>query len=279
MPRRFNQNVDTWHVSGGLDGSFDAAGNDWFWDVTAGFSQSLASQQKRGGFNGRNIALAAGPAEACAAVARCVPVNLFGGQGNGSGGLTPEMLEFITYVQQDESRHQVLDATANLSGSLLDLPAGPLGVAAGIAYREEDGYFLPDAVVVARETAVGPRHASDGGFNALEYYAEAVIPVVSRFDLNAAVRGSDYNLFDTESVYKVGAKLSPVDTFTIRASLLRGIPGPKYRRALQSSLRGAFPRCRSMLRSYGRDCAELRKARCSGGVCHPDRSAVRIERR
>ena len=226
MPRQFKQNVDTWHVSGGLDGSFDVAGNDWFWDVTAGFSQSLASQQKRGGFNGRNIALAAGPAEACAAVARCVPVNLFGGQGDGSGGLTPEMLEFITYVQQDESRHQVLDASANLSGSLLDLPAGPLGVAAGIAYRDEDGYFLPDAVVVARETAVGPRHASDGGFNALEYYAEAVVPVASRFDLNAAVRGSDYDLFDTESVFKVGAKLSPVDTFTIRASYSEGFRAP-----------------------------------------------------
>ena len=224
--RRFNQNVDTWHLSGGLDGSFDVAGSNWFWDVTAGFFQSLASQQKRGGFNGRNLALAAGPAEACAAVVRCVPINLFGGQGDGSGSLTPEMLEFVTYVQQDESRHQLFDSSANLSGSLFDLPAGPLGVAAGIAYREEDGYFLPDAVVTAGETAVSPRHASDGSFDVLEYYAEAVIPVASRFDLNAAVRASDYDLFDTESVFKVGAKLSPVDTLTIRASYSEGFRAP-----------------------------------------------------
>ena len=80
--------------------------------------------------------------------------------------------------------------------------------------------------MTAGETAVSPRHASDGSFDVLEYYAEAVIPVASRFDLNAAVRASDYDLFDTESVFKVGAKLSPVDTFTIRASFSEGFRAP-----------------------------------------------------
>ena len=260
MPRQFNQNVDTWHLSTGLDGSFEAAGNNWFWDVTAGLFQSLASQQKRGGFNGRNIALAAGPAEACAAVVRCVPVNLFGGQGDGSGSFTPEMLEFITYVQQDESRHQMFDSSANLSGSLFDLPAGPLGVAAGVAYREEDGYFLPDSVVTSGETAVGPRHASDGSLEVLEYYAEAVVPVASRFELNAAVRGSDYDLFDTESVFKVGAKLSPVDALTFRASFSEGFRAPNIGELFNLPFEAPFPvadPCSGATGAIAQNCAML----------------------
>lgn len=225
-PRIFEQNVDTWHVAGGLDGSFDAAGHTWYWDMTAGWFQTDASQQKRGAFNARNIVLAAGDPAACAAVIGCVPINLFGGLGDGSGSLLPAMLNFVTFIQKDESRQEMFDISANISGSIFDLPAGPVGVAAGIEYREEDGFFVPDAVVSSGETAGVPTSPADGGFDVIEVYAEAVVPVVSRLDLSAAVRVSDYDLFSSTSVFKVGAAFAPVDTLTLRASFSEGFRAP-----------------------------------------------------
>ena len=94
----------------------------------------------------------------------------------------------------------------------------------------------------------------------LEYYAEAVIPVTSRFDLNAAVRGSDYDLFDTESVFKVGAKLSPVDTLTIRASFSEGFRAPNIGELFNLPFESPFPVADPCSRAMGDDRTELRDA-------------------
>jgi len=221
--RKFEQNVNTWHVSGGLDGSFDVSGNTWYWDVTTSFFQSTATQRKLGGFNGMNLALGMGDAAKCAAVEGCVPINLWGGQTN---PMTQEMIDFITYEQNDMSQQEMLDFSANISGQLFELPAGTVGVAAGMEWREENGFFRPDSFVTAKQTAVGPRHRSQGGFDVLEYYGEIVVPVVDRLDINGAVRVSNFNLYESHSVFKVGARFMPVDTLAIRASFSEGYRAP-----------------------------------------------------
>ena len=221
--RIFEQNVNTWHVSGGLDGTFDVAGNTWYWDVTTSYFQSTANQRKLGGFNGMNLALGMGDAAACAAVKGCVPINLWGGQ---TSPMTQEMIDFITYEQNDQSQQEMLDFSANISGPLFDLPAGTVGAAAGMEYREENGFFRPDSYVTGRQTAVGPRHSSQGGFDVLEYYGEIVVPVVDRLDLNGAVRVSNFNLYESHSVFKVGARFMPVDTLAFRTSFSEGYRAP-----------------------------------------------------
>jgi iron complex outermembrane receptor protein len=217
-PRIYEQNVDTWHVYMGLEGEFTAGDRDWYWDVNSGWFQSDAGQLGFNIFNGRDTALALGPAADCAAVPDCVPLNIFGGQ----GGMSRDQLDFVTFIQKDSSLQELFDVSANISGSLFELPAGAVGVAGGFAYREEKASFVPDSAAssVSRATPI------NGSFDVLEFYAEAVVPVFSEFDLSAAIRSSDYNLFGSDSVVSFGLKWSPLEVLTLRASYNEGFRAP-----------------------------------------------------
>ena len=169
-PRLFKQNVDTWYVGSTLEGDFQVADSDVYWDVNVSWGQAQANQRKDGAFNAARLKRALGPIDQCldavtgASIDGCVPFNYLGGQGpDGSGSITPEMLNFVTFIQKDESQQELLDITANLSGEAFELPGGKLGYAIGFEHRELDGFFVPDAVVTAGETAGVPSSPTSGG--------------------------------------------------------------------------------------------------------------------
>ena len=114
-PRIFNQDVDTWYVSAGVDGQFTAGDRDMFWDVTAIWSENNATQTKLNQFNARSINIAMGPTDVCAATQGCVPLNIVG-----EGSMTQEMLDFVTYRGVDTSSQELFDFTANLAGEIMD---------------------------------------------------------------------------------------------------------------------------------------------------------------
>ena len=221
-PRIYKQNVDTWNIYLGLEGEITWTGKSgdksWLWDVNAGWFQSDASQEGHNIFEGRNFALALGPAADCAAVPGCVPLNIFGGE----GGMNQAQLDFVTFTQRDFSRQELFDLSANISGSVFDLPAGPVGIAAGVAYREEVASFLPES----SWTTVSPANPIAGSFDVSEFYGEAVAPIFTGLDLSAAFRASDYSLFGSKSVFSAGLKWSPVDVLTLRANFNEGYRTP-----------------------------------------------------
>src|SRR5690606_26996865 len=116
------QDVETWYLAAGLDGSFDVGARPWSWDVNVVRSESSAEQTNTGSYNLRRINEALGDPTACAAIAGCVPLNLFGG----AGTITPEMLAFIQPIVRDESENTLTLLSANLTGAMAQLPAGPL---------------------------------------------------------------------------------------------------------------------------------------------------------
>ena len=240
-PRIFEQNVDTWYVGGGLIGEFDAADRSFYWDINFATSQNRADQIKRGGYNSRRLQQALGPLADCQAP--CVPFNYFGGQGSGGGTLTPEMLAWVGFVQKDVSEQTLDTATANITGDLFELPAGPLAFAAGLEHREQEGFFQPDSVVTAGESAGVPSSATDGGFEIDEFYVELEIPILSGapgadlLDFNLAFRTSDYSTFGSESTTKFGVRYRPVSNLLIRASIAEGLRAPGIGELFGSSAR------------------------------------------
>ena len=139
-------------------------------------------------------AQALGPARA-ACTAACVPFNLFGG----AGSITPAMLDCVGFVQNDSSEQKLWDVTANLSGSLFELPGGPLGLAVGVEHRELKGRFDPDPIVAAGFSSDIPAQPTKGGYDVNEAYAEFNAPLLADrpfadlLELNGAVRFSDYS--------------------------------------------------------------------------------------
>jgi iron complex outermembrane recepter protein len=238
-PRLFKQNVDTWFAGATLDGKVNLAGRDIYWDANASFSQAQANQRKTGAFNAAKLKRALGPLDQCidpatgAGIDGCTPFNYLGGQGpDGSGSITQEMLDFVTFVQKDESQQQQFDFTFNVTGDLIDLPAGPVGFAAGFERRHQEGFFIPDAVVTAGETAGVPSSPTSGGFNVSEFYGEinvpllADLPFMQKLSFSGAVRSSDYNLFGTNQVYKAGGNWRVNDDLLLRGSWSEGFRAP-----------------------------------------------------
>ncbi len=226
-PRIFNQDVDTWYLSGGFEGEFTLGSRDMYWDVTGIRSENNARQTKLNQFNARAINLALGDPAVCAATPGCVPLNIVG-----EGSMTREMLDFVTYTGVDTSSQTLTDITANLSGSIVDMPAGALGFAVGYEHREEDGRFIPDPFVVAGETADVPTSPTAGGYTVDEFYGEVIVPLlkdVTAFDslsLSAAARFSDSDLFDSETGTKFSVNWGPTENLMLRASYSEGFRAP-----------------------------------------------------
>lgn len=229
-PRIFEQNVNTWYISGGLVGEFEVGGRDYYWDINAAKSQNRADQVKHGGYNSRHLQQALGPISECQAP--CVPFNFFGGQGAGGGTITAEQLAWVGFVQKDVSEQQLTDFTANLTGDIVDLPSGPLAFAAGYEHRKQEGFFQPDAVVVAGESAGVPSTPTRGDFDVDEFYVELNVPILADMpgadllELSLAIRSSDYSTFGTESTSKFGINYRPLSNVLLRASVAQGLRAP-----------------------------------------------------
>jgi iron complex outermembrane receptor protein len=151
---------------------------------------------------------------------------------NGEGSITPEMLQWATFTQHDQSDQELTDIIANISGDLFKLPAGPFSYALGFEYRKEQGSFTPDATVQAGETADVPALPTAGETQVREAYLElrapvlADLPAVRRLELSAAVRSSDYDTIGRDEVFKGGLYWRVVDDLSIRASYAEGFRAP-----------------------------------------------------
>jgi len=225
-PRIFEQTVNTYYIAAGIDGSFSAGGNNIYWDLTAIFSENDATQIKHGAFNAQNISLALGPADACAAVPGCVPFAWVG-----PGTMSQEMLDFVTFVQKDVSNQKLNDYTFNMTGQFGGFSAGAIGWAAGYEHRKEDGSFTPDSIVSSGFTAGVPAQPTDGGFDVDEFYAEFIVPIWrgdggEKFDISASGRYSNYDLFDSDTVWALGAIWAPMESLTLRANYATGFRAP-----------------------------------------------------
>ncbi len=242
-PRIFRQDVDTQYLGMGLQGEFYAGNRDFFWDINASWGKNRADQIKTGGYNIRHIKNALGPLDECLAIPGCVPLNLTGGQGNGSGTITPEMLNYIQFVQKDVSENKIRTLSANITGELFQLPAGPLAFAAGAETRELEGFFQPDAVVVAGDSNGVPSLPTSGDYDVDEYYAELNVPLLSdvpfvqQLEVSAAMRLSDYSTFGNETTSKFGILWRVTDDLLLRGTVAEGFRAPSIGELFASASR------------------------------------------
>jgi iron complex outermembrane recepter protein len=227
-PRVFEQEVDTWYVGTGVEGRFDVGQRTWFWDANLAYSENQAEQTNFGSYDIRNIALALGDPAACAAVAGCTPLNLFGGPGT----ITPQMLAFIQPVVRDRSENTLFQATANVTGDLVDLWAGPLSFAGGVEHRRYEGFYQPDALTVAGFYNGVPSRPTSGEYDVSELYTEFNVPLFvdsplgKSLDLSLAGRYSDYSTFGGEFTGKLGLRWQLVDELLFRATYAEGFRAP-----------------------------------------------------
>ncbi len=226
--RVFEQAVDTWYVGTGLEGRFDLGERGYLWDINFASSKNRAEQTNYGSYNIRRIVQALGTPASCAAIPGCVPLNIFGGPGT----ITPAMLAWIQPIVRDESENKLQLFSANITGDLFDLPAGPLSFATGYEYRKYEGNYQPDPITVAGEYNGVPSLPTAGEYDVNEVYAELDVPLLAdspwarKLNISLAGRYSDYSTFGGEFTSKVGLRWQVVDELLLRATLAEGFRAP-----------------------------------------------------
>jgi iron complex outermembrane receptor protein len=224
--RTFDQRVDTMTGSATLDGAFNVGERKWFWDLNAAFGVNDAHQSFTGNVNAARVAQAIGPVALC--TAPCVPLNLFGG----AGSITPAQLAFIAFTERDKSSQTLYDFTANLNGSLFDLPAGPVGFAIGYEHRIQIASFDPDPLVAAGLGADIPSKPARGSFNSDEIYGELRVPILkdqpffNSLEFNGSVRHADFSISGSSTTYTAAGLWKPVSDVLLRASYATGFRAP-----------------------------------------------------
>ncbi|QGN55107.1 TonB-dependent siderophore receptor [Novosphingobium sp. Gsoil 351] len=223
----------------GLEG--DIFADKFHWDVSYNYGRTKESQEGNGQINISNfqnaldvlpagtIAGTVGPqcASAQARANGCVPVNIFG-----NGSISPAAVAYIQANQTFQTTIQQQVATANLSGSLLDLPAGPLGIAVGVEYRKEKSRENNDSLTNQGLNGGNALPDTAGSFDVKEAYAEVNIPVLHdtpffhQLNLRAAGRVSDYSTVGNVYSYSGGVEWAPVEDIRLTATYARAVRAP-----------------------------------------------------
>lgn len=133
----------------------------------------------------------------------------------------------IAYIRQraiSNSEFTLEGVSGVISGDVFELPAGPVGVALGFDYREEEVSINPDAVTAAGESVANQTFPTAGGFNVGELYTEVNLPLLrdvflaQDVSLNLQYRYFDYSNFGSDDVYKVGYNHRINDWVRLRAT-------------------------------------------------------------
>jgi outer membrane receptor protein involved in Fe transport len=230
----------TFRIASGLKGGI--AGS-WKWDFYYQYGQTDYRVDVHGvkniaNFN-RAIDVVSGPdGPICRSTLTnpadgCQPLNLFG---SGQFSQAAYAYAFGTPWQEQHLREHV--AALNVTGTLADLWAGPLAVAAGIEYRKDSTSADADATGQAFGWQYGNGAQYAGSINTKEVYGEASLPLARdvRFarilELNGAIRHTDYSTSGQVTTWKAGVVYEPVEGVRFRGTRSRDIRAPSAQELL-----------------------------------------------
>ena len=219
-PRKFYQDVDTWYVNLGLDGSL---GETTSWNLDYVHSENKAEQTFLNGFNVGKLKLALGDPAICAQSPGCIPLDLFGGEGR---PITPAMFDYISTDQHDASKQTLDLVTANLTGNLFSIGDRHAGYALGVEHRRYEGDFIPDPLRQSGESQDSFAAPISASYHVNEVYGEMRVPWAESFSTDFALRYSDYSTFGSATTGKLGFRWQPMQDLVLRGSYSEGFRAP-----------------------------------------------------
>jgi outer membrane receptor protein involved in Fe transport len=151
----------------------------------------------------------------------CQPLNPFG-----NGSPSAAAIAYVTGTSEQTTRLAQHVASVIMQGDLFDLWAGPLAIATGVEFRQDEASGTADPISTALDFYTSPGAPIDGELDVFEGFVEAVLPLSDNAELNGAVRFTDYSTSGTVTTWKIGADWSPLDWLRLRATRSRDIRAP-----------------------------------------------------
>jgi iron complex outermembrane receptor protein len=159
------------------------------------------------------------PADYVRFVPSCVPVDAFG-----ANNISQAAADFIRLNFTDVLTFERQLVNASINGNLMQMPAGDLGFAVGLEWREDSSDFTPDQ---------NKKNGDILGFNASQ-------PIAEEFNVELGARLSDYSTVGNITTYKAGINWSVVDSFRVRGMYQAATRAPSVFELFQAGDQG-FP--------------------------------------
>jgi iron complex outermembrane receptor protein len=230
----------------GLNGDFSlGAQHDYTWDIALNYGRSKNTsvepayvfQNVQNALNATTVAgqIVCAPGQVNSPISTnsstCAPLNIFG-YGEPSAAAVAYITHMATAVSTDTQR----DATANLSGDILKLPAGEWKGAIGFENRRESADFAPDSFYT---TTPAPGQivagAVSGSYVTNEFYAETLVPIfepsqdipaLHQVEFEGAIRRVDNSIAGKSNTWTEGMRWAPVQDVLFRGNRTISIRAP-----------------------------------------------------
>ena len=167
-----------------------------------------------------------------------------------------------SYIAADASNDVTVEqfiGEASINGELLELPAGPLSVAAGLFYKHDEFSYRADPALNVRlppvPGVIGPRRdlvgfpvGADraGSESNTDVYLEAVLPLLRErpgleaLELGLGYRRSEYRQAGGVDAYKADLVYRPVESVRLRSSYQHAVRAPSIEELYYPELSNQF---------------------------------------
>jgi outer membrane receptor protein involved in Fe transport len=226
-----NNQRDTTRIVAGINGDFMLSDKFFTWDAYYQYGKTNTDEHMTPTFNNARLALATDAVfdDAGNIVCRstltdpsngCVPLNRMG-----VGVASDEALDYVLGRPRREQEFIQSVAAINFSTSDISGWAGPISVAFGAEYREEE----MDGSVEEQFMSgwkYGNYKVTAGEYDVAEAYIETLVPVTDGLDFNGAVRYTDYSTSGGVTTWKAGLTYAPIEDVTLRLTRSKDIRAP-----------------------------------------------------
>jgi outer membrane receptor protein involved in Fe transport len=275
---------DTVRLVLGLEGEIDWRDRSWIWDASVAYGETRSKdsnttllqthmdQALQVVIDGNGNPACVDPSGGCA------PLDIVG---------TPSAaaIAFVTEAVTNRIEVKQTVISANVSGELIDLPAGALNMAAGMAFRKEQAEFRPNHFALTGQARYPLKRVS-GKFDSTEFYVESVIPLlggqldtpgVDRLEIEVAARWVDNSVAGSDVTWTAGIRYSPIADFEFRGNFTQSIRAPSITELFtpeSQSIEFADDPCDQRFIGIG-DFADHRAANCAAdGIVQPFNSFI-----
>lgn len=241
VPRSTENQNNALHIDAVLEGEFNIGQLPWNWSVGVNHSNSSGTTTSTGNLNLLNLKKALGPSflnsnnvVQCGTAANpiplasCTPFNILGGP----SASTKSALDYVMSVGQGTYGSTVDSATVDLSGEVYKLPAGSIGVAAGLEKRKVRGFDRPGQFEQSGYSTDLAAQATVGNYSVKEAYLEVNIPLLKSvpfaemLSVDLATRHSDYSNFGKTDNSKASFMWKPISDLLARGTVAEGFRAP-----------------------------------------------------
>jgi outer membrane receptor protein involved in Fe transport len=223
----FRDQDNEYDVTQGLVGFRGDFSNGWNWDVFGSWGKADYTSIQDGNLS-RSRLQAAYNNPAVYASQGCAQFNPFG-----AGNVSPACADAVTIQATNIQKTEQTQVLGSVTGSLIDLPAGPLQFNVGAEYRKNTADFRPDTFLASGDVVgFNAQRPVSGEVSVTEGFIELAVPILKDIpgiyylSADLGYRYSDYNLAGGVDTYKAALQWNPWEAFKVRGSYNRAIRAP-----------------------------------------------------